>query len=567
MKSQQKRKSGEAESSFTIGNVVLFIVVFVWFLAVIKVFLLEYHGKEILLDLKSPALQLLSSTSSKNNEFQYTTYQRNAANDLLKQASLSDLPQKSWPVINDWEFIRSTTDYVPNKFSYQNSNVRQGKVGEVVDVVSKVYTLDSPRPASNLSWPPVLKDGTIPIGDGFDIMPFSGLKVPRFWKPEGDMFTSGSKVNGEETIFLMIASYRDFQCRETITSAFNKADHPERLFVGAVDQVVPGDIGCLDIEIPCSQDPTQAICKYKDQISIYKMDAATATGPVTARHVGDRMYRGQYFVMQMDAHCLFVRHWDSYIINQWRDTHNEMAVLSSYLTDVQDSIDGNGDSTRNTRPIMCNSDYEGADPARYLRHGAQPEEEPVIKEGPQLQPFWAAGFSFSRGHFKVNVPYDAYQPMVFQGEEIAIGIRGFTYGYDFYAPRDSVVFHEYAVKSSRRKKVHMFWENSKYAGQGQKSLKRATAIIGMAPDLPPDSWDHSEETRYGIGNVRRLDLFYKLFLIDTLQRKATQLCPFVRSGKMHREFTPFLRPNRMGIDYSKLENFDTRSKMPKNYQR
>ena len=44
-----------------------------------------------------------------------------------------------------------------------------------------------------------------------------------------------------------------------------------------------------------------------------------------------------------------------------------------------------------------------------------------------------------------------------QGEEIAIGIRGFTYGYDFYAPRDSVVFHEYAVKSSRRKKVHMFW--------------------------------------------------------------------------------------------------------------
>lgn len=57
----------------------------------------------------------------------------------------------------------------------------------------------------------------------------------------------------------------------------------------------------------------------------------------------------------------------------------------------------------------------------------------------------------------MRVPYDAYQPMVFQGEEIGIGIRGFTHGYDFYAPRDSVVFHEYAVKSSRRNKVHMFW--------------------------------------------------------------------------------------------------------------
>ena len=33
------------------------------------------------------------------------------------------------------------------------------------------------------------------------------------------------------------------------------------------------------------------------------------------------------------------------------------------------------------------------------------------------------------------MPYDSYQPMVFQGEEISIGIRGFTHGYDFYAPR------------------------------------------------------------------------------------------------------------------------------------
>lgn len=43
---------------------------------------------------------------------------------------------------------------------------------------------------------------------------------------------------------------------------------------------------------------------------------------------------------------------------------------------------------------------------------------------PQLEPYWAAGFSFSRGHFVVNVPYDLYQPMIFQGEEMSIGIRG-----------------------------------------------------------------------------------------------------------------------------------------------
>jgi len=309
----------------------------------------------------------------------------------------------------------------------------------------KTYTQESQTevdgsdllPGYELEWPPVSPGGTIPENEGTETMYLTGIKVPRFWE-----YTPGqipekheSKVNGHETIYLMIASYRDFQCRETIAIAYERADHPERLFVGAVDQVVNGDTGCLDLEIPCSKDPSQIICKYWDQISVYKMDARIATGPVTARHVGDRMYRGQHFVMQMDAHCQFVRHWDTNIIKQWQSTGNEMAVLSSYLTDVQGSIDKYGDSTRNTRPIMCNSDFEGMHPQRYLRHGSQPEAQPVIRDMPQMQPFWAAGFSFSRGHFKVRVPYDALQPMVFQGEEIAIGVRGFTYGYDFYAPR------------------------------------------------------------------------------------------------------------------------------------
>ncbi len=57
------------------------------------------------------------------------------------------------------------------------------------------------------------------------------------------------------------------------------------------------------------------------------MDAQEATGPVTARHVGDRMYRGQHFAMQLDAHCLFVRNWDEKLVNQWKSTKNEMAVL------------------------------------------------------------------------------------------------------------------------------------------------------------------------------------------------------------------------------------------------
>lgn len=203
--------------------------------------------------------------------------------------------------------------------------------GPIVSERSEDVATKDEEPPSERSlgciWPPVTAQGEFPCG--FDMLPLLNIKVPKFWTPPDDEFPSWrSYMNGEETIFIMIASYRDFQCRETIASALSRARHPERLFIGAVDQVVPGDIGCLDLEVPCTENHDQLICKHKDQISLYKMDAKEATGPVTARHIGDRMYRGQHFSMQLDAHCQFVRDWDVKLVDQWKSTKNEMAVLT-----------------------------------------------------------------------------------------------------------------------------------------------------------------------------------------------------------------------------------------------
>ncbi len=109
----------------------------------------------------------------------------------------------------------------------------------------------------------------------------------------------------------------------------------------------------------------------------------------------------------------------------------------------------------------------------------------------------------------------------------------------------------------------MFWENNSedHIGEGVKSLKRATAIIGMARDLDSNTWDHTEADRYGIGTSRALDDFYKIFLINPITRKAVNLCAFVQSGDMHKDFTRYLKEDKMGIDYSQLESFDTLSRI------
>lgn len=359
---------------------------------------------------------------------------------------------------------------------------------------------------------------------------------------------------------MAIASYRDWQCRYTVESIFLRAKYPKRIRVAIVDQIAEGDPSCGVPIKSCSIDPTQALCLYIDNVDVMEVDAQLAVGPVFARHIGHRMYRGEYYALQIDAHVTFVTNWDVDIIVQMEATGNDMAVLSTYLSDVTDAIDPEtGKSLFDTRPIMCDTDFEdkGDLELAHLRHGTQPEIEAAIIAGsPQLEPFWAAGFSFSRGHFVVNVPYDVHLPMIFQGEEINICVRGFTYGYDFYSP-ESVCFHTYAdgENAKKREKVHYFWEHQNlYDGMEEKSMKRLLGLVDMNPWIAPYTWDHAEQQIYGKGKVRSTQKFFDMFGIHVNERKVEkELCDFVAYGKMHNKFTKHLREDKMGIDYSKID--------------
>jgi len=371
---------------------------------------------------------------------------------------------------------------------------------------------------------------------------------------------SGNFARGDEcplnerTIYVAIASYRDYQCRDTVTSIFERAAHPERIRVGVIDQIDVGeDIHCDAPYDLCSDNPEQMLCKYKNQLDILQVDPLLAVGPVFARHLGHRLYRGEYYYMQSDAHVTYANNWDIDIIDQQESTKNEMAVLSTYLSNYSEkALNEDGDGIMTERPIMCYTVFEEGQHNHYLRHDEQPQSVPSITGTPQLHPFWSAGFSFSRGHFVVNVPYDFYQPLIFQGEEMSIGVRGFTIGYDFYAPEKGVCFHHYERKGVPK----FFAHNRVFAGAGIQSMSRMLAIVHMNPGLDPSKWDHTDEEKYGIGGVefRSPEHFYEIFGID-VKNKSTEghLCSFVETGDMHKMFTPYLRADGMGIDYSKID--------------
>ena len=64
----------------------------------------------------------------------------------------------------------------------------------------------------------------------------TGLHVPQWWdeREAGSLdlldYVQVDASSGRPTIFLMIASYRDFQCRETITSALSREPTPRLFF-------------------------------------------------------------------------------------------------------------------------------------------------------------------------------------------------------------------------------------------------------------------------------------------------------------------------------------------------
>lgn len=417
------------------------------------------------------------------------------------------------------------------------------------------------------------------------------MRVPKFWKPvaygekgvrgflgedgkrlitpeEAKAIGSFDPATGRETIYVSVASYRDWECQPTVEDMFLRAEHPERLRVAIIDQRAENDSvqPCAVPEKPCSEDPSQTLCRFHHLIDRYEVPAHLSVGPVFARHLANRMYRGEYFAMQVDSHVRFIRNWDSDIISQWESAKNEMGVLSVYLSDIIGSIDPvTFENHHPARPIMCKTDYEGNGKMRHLRHGQQPEGVPGIHGEPTLHPFWAAGFSFARGHFTVQVPYDQYQPMVFQGEEIFMGLRGFTYGYDYYAPETSVAFHMYAIKENKekRKKIKLFWENEKmYPGSAVEGMKRLNGIIGMGDPDDVDKYYKGDEHFYGLGNARPKEKFFQLYGIHTDTKMVEDhLCTYV--GKpMMQKFKPYLRADRMGIDFTDLD-FEWKDPKPK----
>ena len=108
------------------------------------------------------------------------------------------------------------------------------------------------------------------------------------------------------SIFLSIATYRDENCFNTLRWAYEKAEHPEKLFVGLVQQnchknCKSGVLANLSmVEVEPDADCKEQFCRTeigkevcaRNQVRVLNIDEPESLGPYAARYFASKMWYG-----------------------------------------------------------------------------------------------------------------------------------------------------------------------------------------------------------------------------------------------------------------------------------
>lgn len=339
----------------------------------------------------------------------------------------------------------------------------------------------------------------------------------------------------EKTIFVSIASYRDDRCSDTLKSLFQKAEFPQRVFVGLCEQNVldsKKNEDCVSWDDPFFR----SFYRHIRRIELPSNDAA---GPCYARYLCSLLYRGEDYFLQIDSHTMFVKNWDTKCITLLNECRQPAMSLLSYYPIPADQY--KDDPPPDTHIPVISDWFLNSKEILQWKPGVYTPMNNQNKESP----FLAGGFIFGPGHFILDVPFDPFLPYLFMGEESLLTIRAYTSGYDIFTPRLSIVYHKY--HRSDQPSIYRDIDHSRQMGL-DKAMKRCRLISGITwlqsgrqqKDFPPlrpqSSYDivsisssTSEQDEftwdnYGIGTMRPLVTYFETIGLDedTLKKQSKE---------------------------------------------
>ncbi|KAJ8601173.1 hypothetical protein CTAYLR_009910 [Chrysophaeum taylorii] len=370
----------------------------------------------------------------------------------------------------------------------------------------------------------------------------SDRAAQRFEDYAGRHHAPGARTDSEEeeTIFVVTASYRDPEVASTIARAYARAAKPERVRFGVHAQNAGSDaeperdpVGGLGaLNVSCPRHP---VCRAvaEGRISVSRELWKRAEGPTVARALAERWYRNETYVAGVDSHCHFVRGWDEVAIDMFKRIGNEHAIITAYPEGYGSDLQGGDGTEAYEPPTVVRSVGCIARTRRVNVHNTVSFKHDMTKcatpNGGVRVAFFAAGFSFSRGHRVLRVPYDPHTPYVFDGEEISMGVRAWTWGYDLYQPDCNIISHLYIPSGSPLRPV--FWTEDwgrRWPCQFRSLVrihKQLRIKEKLTPGVPDDMIDLDDWDLYDVGPRRDPATFFDWARIDVVNEWGDKCMP------------------------------------------
>lgn len=299
-------------------------------------------------------------------------------------------------------------------------------------------------------------------------------------------------------IFVSIASYCDELLFFTVKDCMNKANKPENIFFGIVDQneaTQRAEIDGLD---------------FKNQIKYVYVNNIDTFGVSWARNIAFSLLDDENFLLQIDSHMLFEKDWDLTLISQYSDLKkiSQKPIITTYPYDF--SFDENSNpifnkpSGKSVLVLRPHPDTPLEKDSARIRFRA----EHKYTDAPVLGCHIAGGFIFTSSDFIEEIPYDPF--LYFVGEEQSLSIRAYTRGWDIYHPIWIPLYHQY--KNKKIEYLSQHWNkdaNDKRvlssAHLTNRTIKRVNRLL---------YGDGMKNSVYGLGSVRTMDDFIAFSGID-----------------------------------------------------
>lgn len=263
-------------------------------------------------------------------------------------------------------------------------------------------------------------------------------------------------------IFVQVPSYRDLELEPTLRSLYANAAYPERLRTVVLWQRAPGDRGLGDVSaLP--------------GLTIIEVTNESSAGPNWARHTIQELDDGEEYTLMLDSHMRFAKRWDQVVIAMLESLRTRgiaKPLLTAYLPAYAP-----GTSHRRWRHDPYKIYPLARDDGVLTRLTSYPIHDWRSLEAPVPAEFLSLHFALADGEFNRVVPHDPQ--MYFFGDEVALGARAYTFGWDMFHPHRVVGWHAY----NRSTRVAHWDEHPDWGNAHCRTLARLRMLYSGEPSL------------------------------------------------------------------------------------